>query len=244
MAMIEAATSQTCVSPNSSITLPLHAPSAIEPYLAPLPSWTESERAQARMCSASTFSSFRRGRRFCVEGEPAEYIYWIVEGVAEGYHITSEGCRQIISFYAAGDIFGMEAGSDYTIFVDAITSGRIQIIKRTVVNQMIAGDAAALQELLLALARGNQRSKEHILRLRLPATERVGEFILDMCDRLSGRDDCHLPMTRQEIGDHLGLTIETVSRTLTRLRRMGIISLSGCRDIIVIDRKRLRRLTR
>lgn len=237
------AVSEAPFSPASSISLPLPGSPSIKPQLAPPGLWIEPERAQAGLSNVGTFAAFRSQRRFCVKGEPAEYVYRIVEGVAEGYHITSEGRRQIVSFYAAGDIFGIEAGCDYTIFVDAITSGRIQSIKRTIVDQMITSNALALPELWLGLARSIQRSQEHILRLGLPATERVAAFILDMCHRLSGRDDCHLPMTRREIGDHLGLTVETVSRTLTLLRQMGVISLSGYRDIIVIDRQRLRRLT-
>jgi CRP/FNR family nitrogen fixation transcriptional regulator len=243
MTAIEAAVSPAPFSPASSIPLPLPATRFIDPQFDPPRQSTLPDRVSAGLSSVGTFAPFRNQRRFCVEGEPAEYVYRLVEGVAEGYHISSEGRRQIVSFYAAGDIFGIEAGSDYTIFVDAITSGRIQSIKRAVVDQIIASNAPAVAELWLGLARGIQRSQEHILRLGLPATERVAAFILDMCDRLSGRDDCHLPMTRQEMGDHLGLTIETVSRTLTHLRQMGIISISGCRDIVVIDRQRLRRLT-
>lgn len=203
-----------------------------------------SEPATAETLSqVGTFSSFHCHRRFCCEGEPADYVYRITDGLAEGYHITSDGRRQIIDFYAPGDIFGIEPGADYTLFVDAITEGRVQIIKRSMIATLIASNSRALPELWLGLAAGIHRSQTHILRLGRPATERIAGFILEMCDRLSGRDECHLPMTRQEMGDHLGLTIETVSRTLTSLRQSGIIALHGSRDIVVLDRQRLLRLT-
>jgi CRP/FNR family transcriptional regulator, nitrogen fixation regulation protein len=186
---------------------------------------------------------FRSRRRFCSEGARAEYVFRIIDGVAEGYHITSDGRRQIVGFYSAGDIFGVEAGKEYSIFVDAITGGRIQVIERSRVAQLISSNSQALPELWLGLAARIHRSQEHILRLGRPAADRIAGFILEMCARLSGRDDCHLPMTRQEMADHLGLTIETVSRTLTHLRQAGIITLIGNRDIYIRDRQRLRRLT-
>jgi CRP/FNR family transcriptional regulator, nitrogen fixation regulation protein len=195
------------------------------------------------LSQVGTFSTFHRHRRFCSEGEPAKYVYKLLEGVAEGYHITSDGRRQIIGFYAPGDFFGVEAGAEYTIFVDGITCGRVQSIKRTAVAQLMASNSPALEELWSGIAADIYRSQKHILRLGRPATERIASFLLEMCDRLSDCDKCHLPMTRQEIGDHLGLTIETVSRTLTHLRQSGLIALLGSRDIVVIDRQRLRRLT-
>ena len=195
------------------------------------------------LAHAGTVVPFHNRRRFCSEGARAEYIFIIIDGVAEGYHITSDGRRQIVGFYSAGDIFGVEAGTEYSIFVDAITGGRIQVIKRSIIDQLISSNPRALAELWSGLAAGIHRSHEHILRLGRPAADRIAGFILEMCARLSGGDDCHLPMTRQEMADHLGLTIETVSRTLTHLRQAGIITLTGNRDICVNDRQRLRRLT-
>jgi CRP/FNR family transcriptional regulator, nitrogen fixation regulation protein len=198
--------------------------------------------APSALSQVGTFSTFHRHRRFCSEGEPAEYVYRLMEGVAEGYHITSAGRRQIIGFYAPGDIFGVEADTEYTIFVDGITSGRVQNINRAAIAQLMAGNSPALEELWSGITAGINRSQKHILRLGRPATERIANFLLEMCDRLSDSDTCHLPMTRQEIGDHLGLTIETVSRALTYLRQAGFIALSGSRNIIVADRYKLHRL--
>jgi CRP/FNR family nitrogen fixation transcriptional regulator len=196
----------------------------------------------ASLASIGTFAPFHRHRRFCCEGEPASYIYRVMDGLAEGYHLTSDGRRQILGFYAAGDLFGVEAGARYSMFVDALTEGRIQCIARSEIAKLMSSNSPVLPELWSCMALGMQRSQKHILRLGLPATERVAGFILDMCDRLSDGDECYLPMTRQEMGDHLGLTIETISRTLTHLRQSGIIEFSGCRDVTILDRKKLKRL--
>lgn len=169
-------------------------------------------------------------------------MYRLTAGVAEGYHITPDGRRQIIDFYVPGDIFGIEAGSEYSQFVVAIADGRAQAIGRAALNQLIACNCRASSELWFSLAKRIQLTQIHILRLGRPAEEKVAGFILEMGERLSGHDAIHLPMTRQAIADHLGMTIETVSRTLTQLRQSGIIALCGSRDIVVLDRQRLRRL--
>jgi CRP/FNR family nitrogen fixation transcriptional regulator len=196
----------------------------------------------ASLASIGTFAPFHRHRRFCCEDEPAAYVYRIVDGLAEGYHLTSDGRRQILGFYAAGDLFGVEAGARYSMFVDALTEGRIQCITRSEIARLMSSNSPVLPELWSCLALGILRSQKHILRLGLPAAQRVAGFILEMCDRLSDRDECHLPMTRQEMADHLGLTIETISRTLTHLRQIGMIEFSGSRDVAILDRQRLKRL--
>lgn len=195
----------------------------------------------ASLSIAGTFSSFHPHRRFCCEGESAEYVYRIAEGVAEGYRMTSDGRKQIIEFYSHGDIFGIEAGNNYTIFVDSITEGRVQIFRRTLFTELVCTHVLATTELWACLSARVHRSQEHILRLGRTAEERLAGFILEMCDRISGADQILLPMTRQDIGDHLGLTIETVSRTLTHLQKIGAIRLAGSRNVS-IDRKKLSRL--
>jgi CRP-like cAMP-binding protein len=77
-----------------------------------------------------------------------------------------------------------------------------------------------------------RRSEDHVLTLgRRSAAERVASFLLDLAERLGGRDEIALPMSRQDIADYLGLTIETVSRTLTQLQTRGFIRAEGCRQL-------------
>ena len=85
-----------------------------------------------------------------------------------------------------------------------------------------------------------QRAQHHILLLgRKSAQERIATFLLDMADRLSRSGDMELPMSRQDIADYLGLTIETVSRTLTQLERDGFIAIPASRRIVLRDRAAL-----
>ncbi len=96
-----------------------------------------------------TFASFHPHRRFCCEGEPAEFVYRIVAGVAQGYRVSTDGRRQILHFYTPGNLFGFESGPHYTIFVDSVTDGRIQIMKRTAIDKLITTNSSASSELVV-----------------------------------------------------------------------------------------------
>jgi CRP-like cAMP-binding protein len=84
--------------------------------------------------------------------------------------------------------------------------------------------------------------QDHILLLIMTAQERVVGFLLEMADRVSGGNAVELPMSRQDIADYLGLTIETVSRTLTHLENAAAIELPTSRRVVLRNRTALNRL--
>jgi CRP/FNR family nitrogen fixation transcriptional regulator len=85
-----------------------------------------------------------------------------------------------------------------------------------------------------------QRAQGHLLLLgRKNAQERIAAFLMDMVERQKSAESVELPMSRQDIADYLGLTIETVSRTLTQLERNGVISMPIARQIVLRDRRAL-----
>ena len=88
-----------------------------------------------------------------------------------------------------------------------------------------------------------QRVRRHTLLLARDGRERMANFLLEMSKRLDNSDVVHLPMSRQDIADYLGLTIETVSRTVTRFQAEGIIALpSSSRQVVLCDRSALERM--
>ena len=87
-----------------------------------------------------------------------------------------------------------------------------------------------------------QRMQEHILLLIKTAQERVAGFLLEMASRIKSVNEVELPMSRQDIADYLGLTIETVSRTLTTLKTARQLRLPTSRRIVLRNRTALRRL--
>ena len=164
------------------------------------------------------------------EGEPAEQVFKVVRGAVRCFRVLSDGRRQICDFYLPGDVFGIEPGLDRRTTAEALTDTVLVAARRsTVVEDEDSGAARRLWALAMA---DLQRSQDHALTLgRRSANERVASFLVDMAARLGDVDNLELPMTRQDIADYLGLTIETVSRTLTHLQVSGLIKLAGCRSI-------------
>jgi CRP/FNR family transcriptional regulator, nitrogen fixation regulation protein len=158
------------------------------------------------------------------------------------YNTLNDGRRQIGAFYFPGDIFGLEARKAHTCSTEMIIRSRLQAIKLTeLVSRIPRG--MVLNRLLLELTTDElQRTHSHILLLLKSAQERVIGFLLDMADREDSMSEIELPMSRQDIADYLGLTIETVSRTLTRLETATTISLPSSRRVVLRDRQALNRL--
>jgi CRP-like cAMP-binding protein len=176
------------------------------------------------------------------EGEPAEYLYKIISGAVRTYKTLSDGRRQIGAFYLPGDVFGLEQDEEHTFCAEAITDSKVLVIKRTAVLGLAARDHDVTRQLWTLTGRELQRVQEHILLLVKTAQERVVSFLLEMADRLSASNVLELPMSRQDIADYLGLTIETVSRTLTHLELAATIELPSSRRIVLRNRAALGRL--
>ncbi len=185
---------------------------------------------------------FTRGSEIHGQDEPADYLYKVVTGTVRSYKILTDGRRQIGSFYLPGDIFGLEVGDEHTFSAEAIADSKILVIKRSSVMALAARDHDVARQLWTFTAHELQRVQEHILLLIKTARERVAGFLLEMCQRAPGSNTIELPMSRQDIADYLGLTIETVSRTLTQLEHSAAISIPTSRRIEIRNRAALNRL--
>ena len=164
------------------------------------------------------------------ESEPADQVFKVVRGAVRCFRLLSDGRRQICDFYLPGDIFGIEPGMARHATAEALTETVLVAARRSTL--MEEGDADAARRLWALAMADLQRSQDHALSLgRRSAHERVANFLMDMAARLGDVDNLELPMSRQDMADYLGLTIETVSRTLTHLRVSGLIRLAGCRSI-------------
>ncbi|MCX5495317.1 helix-turn-helix domain-containing protein [Kaistia dalseonensis] len=187
--------------------------------------------------------SFEKDGEICAESEPAEYIYKVVSGTVRSTKILDDGRRQIGAFYMAGDIFGLEPGDDYHFSAEAVTHAEVLAVKRSTAFAWASQDGDFARLLWNVTAQHLQRAQDHILLLgRKTALERVATFILEMADRLAKEGALELPMMRQDIADYLGLTIETVSRTMTHLESTHAISLNSSRQIALRSRSGLNRV--
>ena len=185
---------------------------------------------------------FGRNEEIYGENEPAEYLYKVISGTVRTYKVLSDGRRQIGGFYLAGDMFGLEVGDAHTFSAEAIVDSKVLVIKRSTVTALAARDNAFARQLLALTAAELARAQGHVMLLIKTAQERVAGFLLEMADRIQVQNEVELPMSRQDIADYLGLTIETVSRTLTQLENSAAISLPTSRHIVLRNRSALHRL--
>jgi CRP/FNR family nitrogen fixation transcriptional regulator len=185
---------------------------------------------------------FARSSEIYGENEPADYLYKVVSGAVRTYKVLVDGRRQIGGFYLPGDMFGLETGHEHTFSAEAITDCRIIVIKRSAVVALAARDNDVARQMWELTARELQRTQDRMLALIRSAQERVAGFLLEMADRASNGGAVELPMSRQDIADYLGLTIETVSRTLTQLEKSATIELPTSRRIVLRNRSALARL--
>jgi CRP/FNR family transcriptional regulator, nitrogen fixation regulation protein len=176
------------------------------------------------------------------EDEPAEYLYQIISGVVRTYRMLDDGRRQIVAFYLPGDIFGVEAGDVHVSSAEAVSESQVLIVKRSTVLARAEYQRDLSKQLWILMAQELQRLQQHSLVLIKSAEERVVGFLLEMAGRSSGSMAIDLLMPRQDIADYLGLTIETVSRTLTHLVQSGVIALETSRRVHFRNRAALNRL--
>jgi CRP/FNR family transcriptional regulator, nitrogen fixation regulation protein len=172
------------------------------------------------------------------DNEPAEYLYKVVSGNVRTYKILSDGRRQVGGFYLPGEIFGLEFTDKHSLSAEAITDCKVLVVKRSALNALASRDASIAQQLFALTGREVLRFQDRILLLIKSAHERVATFILEMAQRASG-NVVELPMSRQDIADYLGLTVETVSRTLTALETAAVIEVPTSRRIVLRNRAAL-----
>jgi CRP/FNR family nitrogen fixation transcriptional regulator len=165
---------------------------------------------------------FRRDAVIYAQDDEVEFLYRVTSGVVRTTHFATDGRRQVGDFYYAGDLFGLEPGPDHQFAAEALTDCEVQVLRQASVRKF-AGDAALDRAVLNATRRQLQRMQAHVLLLgRKGAREKVAAFLMAIA-RSQPNVAADLPMTRQDIADYLGLTIETVSRMLTRLQSEAIV---------------------
>jgi CRP/FNR family nitrogen fixation transcriptional regulator len=185
---------------------------------------------------------FARNAEIYGEAEPAEYLYQVISGAVRTYRMLDDGRRQICAFYLPGDIFGFEAGDVHQATAEAIGEVQILLVKRSSMLVRAEHEKAVAKQLWMLAVRELQRVQQHSLVLIKSAEQRVAGFLLEMADRGSSQAAIELPMSRQDIADYLGLTIETVSRTFTHLVQSGMIALETSRRVRFCNRTALTRL--
>jgi CRP/FNR family nitrogen fixation transcriptional regulator len=229
--------------PQTAIHAAMIRPAAIAMRRATLPAGEfEGESIDQSIYLMGATMSYPRHAEIYGQDEPAEYLYKVVSGAVRTYKILSDGRRQIGGFYLPGDIFGLEFADEHSLSAETLTDAKILLIKRATLNALAGHNTAIARDLFALVGRELQRVQERMLLLIKSAQERVVSFLLEMAARAPGGHCIELPMSRQDIADYLGLTIETVSRTLTCLESCAAIEVPTSRRIVLRDRAALSRM--
>jgi CRP/FNR family transcriptional regulator, nitrogen fixation regulation protein len=183
------------------------------------------------------------GREICAEGDGTESFYKVVSGVVRVCKFLNDGRRQIEAFHVPGEMFGLELGGERLLSAEAVSACSIIVYRRRSVEQQARTDQAVSQQLFQHAMAGLMQAQAHSLLLgRRGAAEKVAAFLLDWSAKAPEKGSLHLVMSRQDMADYLGLTIETVSRSMSQFERDGVIALSGARHVHILNRSALESL--
>jgi CRP/FNR family nitrogen fixation transcriptional regulator len=191
---------------------------------------------------ATSEFKYKKGVEIYGEKEPADYVYQVTSGAVRTYKLLSDGRRQIGAFHLVGDVFGLENSDVHRFTAEAVVDTALRLARRHNLENMAGRDVRLANNLLNLTTSNLQHAEDHMLLLgRKTALERVAAFLLEMDRRLAAADILALPMCRRDIADYLGLTLETVSRSLSNLHGRGILGFLGPsqRQIVLLDRQRL-----
>lgn len=186
---------------------------------------------------------FAAGEALFLDDEPAESVYQVSEGVIRLSKMLPDGRRAILRFLYPGDLAGLSFGRHYALTAEAVTPAVVRSWRRRALDRAAEGSADLRHRLSAHLGRELEAAHARLVLLgRMSALERVADFLVWLARHQRSATRLSLPMTRLDIADYLGLTIETVSRTLSQLKRQGMIALPGPHEVVLLRPAALRAL--
>jgi CRP/FNR family transcriptional regulator len=178
------------------------------------------------------------------EGDPVDRVYTVTRGLLRAVRYLADGRRQITEFFGRGDFIGLTRSGAHPASVEAVVASDVCGMSRAGLDDLLARFPTLKDRMLAFTVDDLERAHECQVSLgRRNPVEKVAAFLLDMADRSAALGEptqpLRLPMTRADIADYLGLTIETVSRSFTRLRQEGVIRLPASHLVDLCRRERL-----
>jgi len=187
---------------------------------------------------------FQRNETIFSQGDAASHIYTIVTGCVRLCRHVPDGRRHIADFLFGGDIFGLGESAINSLAAEAVGTVTLAACPRSYFDRLGEGSTRVRSDLMAHLATRLMTAQQLLLVVSCQnAKERLASFIVRMCERnnLYG-NSLDLPMGRQDIADHLGLTIETICRAIAALKRDGLIDVPNAHQLIVKNMEGLRTL--
>ncbi len=175
------------------------------------------------------------------EGDPVECWYRVVSGMARRFNVRSDGRRQIVDLLLPGDVFGFGAQGWHAFAAEAIRDGTVIARYSRVRLETLAASDPRMARMLHEMASEESRRLQDLILIlgQTTAQQKVAAFLAHLAGRLAGQpaDHVKLPISRYDIADYLALSVETVSRALTALKRDGAITLAGPRNVRIVARE-------
>jgi len=188
-----------------------------------------------------TSFNYIRDEEIYGEGEDAQYIHKVVAGAVRTSKIMRDRRREIGRFYLPGEFFGLEFGEQHHLSAEAVADSKILLFKRRQIEALARRNMDAAREMWLMTADHLRHAEDHLLLLgRKTALERLAAFLIEMDSRHGNCGSFELPMSRRDIADYLGLTLETVSRAFSELQKKRALELSGARHVALHNRSILK----
>jgi CRP-like cAMP-binding protein len=189
----------------------------------------------------------KRNKAVIEERQPAKCVYKVVAGALRTVRLLPDGRRHVGSFLLPGDVFGFTPTDEYTQSVEVVADATLVRYPRERVDSLLRTNGLASRHFINLLCTQLTATQEDLLLLGCKnAVERLASFLLMLADRNSGAEDkaqaVELPMKRGDIADYLGMTVETVSRVLSQLRRRRIIDLPTANHVVFLKRNALEKL--
>jgi CRP/FNR family transcriptional regulator, nitrogen fixation regulation protein len=201
-------------------------------------------------CLARTFFALRRGpirysrdQTIVIEGEASDYIFLVISGAVRSFRSFQDGTRSIVAFYLPTEFFGLTNHSTHLLTAEAVADANILFFKRSALFSMAKRESRIATFLLTETLNELRRTQDRSLHVSRNAKSRVASFLIDLSERMRTQTCLDLPMSHQDIADHLGLTIETLSRMITQMENSGLIGRGRShRDLILNNRRALVRM--
>ena len=206
--------------------------------------------AANRLAAMSRTLNVSSGRSVMMEGAPAAELFSVTRGIVSVFKLMPDGRRQITGFLYPGSFLGVtfNAADTYAYSADAVTAVTLQAYPRRNFERLLDEVPGVRRAFIAAIADELTEAQDRMLLLaHRSAGERMACFILTLAHRQTGAGGApastiYIPMRGNDIADYLGLTAETVSRTLARLRRKGIIRYDRGGSTEILDRAALEAL--
>ncbi|GGD41356.1 helix-turn-helix domain-containing protein [Aureimonas glaciei] len=184
--------------------------------------------------------NFAEGREIYAEGEAVRSFYKVIDGVVRTCTFASDGRRQIDGFHAEGEIFGLEMSDEHRLSAEAVTDCTVVAYRWAGLASFNGGDGETARAVFGLAMQCLERTRDHSLLLgRRSAAQKLAAFLLDLAERGGEDGGIDLAMSRQDIADYVGLTIETVSRTFSQFERDHLIALPSIRHVVLRNRSAL-----